>query len=83
MCTLRQMKQCNTERPMFSELITNKLKAGIIDGVAWKSFVAVAQKYFQFSLGDLREEPKGRFHQYVNVIENTYEGRWDVYLMAA
>ena len=38
--------------------------------------------YFPSNLGDFSEEQGERFHQDISVMENRYQGRWDVNMMA-
>ena len=38
--------------------------------------------YFPENLGDLSEEQGERFHQDIKVMEERYQGRWDIHMMA-
>ena len=38
--------------------------------------------HFPENLGDLSEEQGERFHQDIKVMEERYQGRWDIHMMA-
>ena len=38
--------------------------------------------YFPGNLGNVSEEQRERFHQYIRTMEERYQGRWDIHMMA-
>jgi hypothetical protein len=75
----------NIKYPLYKESVRNILDKFKLLGCNMSlklNFLASHLDYFPPNLGAVSEEQAERFHQDLKDVEQRYQGRWDVYMMA-